>query len=243
MKDLTNFRQFRAPTGVPHGNRQSLLTARSTIMPKQDLWNAIGAEAKAEAKAKAAAAAAETEDVIMVDAPGQQPTYLDRATDYYTHNLAPTIEPALLVAADHLRRGVKRTADHLIGARDRIVEQYIEIRRSSDDGLAIKRFKRLPIDPSMATTKAVLTNLLPVDYLKTLGNGRHEQFRWTDDVLAHLHPVNHERVVKFIEELVEDACSTNFIHLDSDTYTGPIDPRNVPAHIDALIKASGKSGQ
>lgn len=175
-------------------------------------------------------------DVIMVDAPAPEPTHLKRAIDYYTHNLAPTIEPAL-------RRGIKRTADHLIVARDRIVEQYVEIRRSTDDGLSIKRFKRLPIDPSVATTKAVLTNLLPVDFLKALPNDRYDHFRWTNDVLAYLHPGNHIRVGQFIEGLIEDAYRTNFIHLDSETYTDSIDPRNVPAPIAALIKRSGKSGQ
>lgn len=200
-------RQIRQPTGVPRGNRPQ---------PPLQL-DANG-------------------DVIMLDAPALPNTYADRISEFYTNNLAPTIDPAINLVANGLRRGVKRAADTLCTTRDRVFQEYVETRRSTEDGLSIKRFKRLPIDPHMASSRAQLTNTLPVDFLKGLPK---DQFCWTHDVLEHLGANNHKLVLEFVKEFIDGITADNFIRFPDVHQV--IDPRKLPESVAASLKTSGRS--
>lgn len=208
------------PTGVPRGNRHGHSSrALSSILRDS------------------------TGDVIMEDAPaipGSSRTYMSRVSDcvsnFYSTHLGPTIDPAITLVNSRLHCGVKRAADTLSDTCDRVLQEYVETRRSTEDGLIIKRFKRLPIDPAMATSKVQLNNTLPVEHLKALPG---DQFRWTDNIPDHLGASNHSLVTVFIHGLINDVNTQNFIHFPDVHFY--LDPRTLPDTVTAALKASGKS--
>lgn len=218
------FRQIRLPTGVPRGNHHG----HSPGAPSSVLCDSTG-------------------DVVMEDAPAisgpscpRSRTYIsrvsDRVSNFYSAHLGPTIDPAITLVNNSLHCGVKRAADTLSDTCDRVLQGYVETRRSTEDGLIIKRFKRLPIDPAMATSKAQLTNTLPVEHLKALPG---DQFRWTDNILAHLGAANHNLVTVFLDGLINDVNTQNFIHFPQVHFF--LDPRTLPNAVTDALKASGKS--
>lgn len=221
---LTMPRQFRVPTGVPRGNRHS----DSPQVPSSVLHDLTG-------------------DVIMEDAPqaavpsaGPAHTYAGRVsarvTGLYHDIVGPRLDPAITLVNKSLHCGVKRAADTLSDTCDRVLQEYVETRRSTEDGLIIKRFKRLPIDPAMATSRAQLTNTLPVDLLKALPG---DQFRWTNNILDYLGAANHTLVTNFIDGFLEDMKSDNYLCFPQQHSF--LDPRSLPVAIAAALKATGKS--
>lgn len=152
-------------------------------------------------------------------------------------NVRPIVDPALRVITGGVQRGVKRGADSFLEARDRFFTAWVETRQSRDDGLIIKRFKRLPIDPKkVSNPHAQLPNQLPVDYLKSLPN---DQFRWTDDAFVHLGKENHELVKRFFGDFKTGMQAYNFVKFDGIEHA--IDPREVPDEISAEIRALSKN--
>lgn len=226
MTNLIMPRQIRLATGVPRGNRYD----HNPRAPSSVLHDATG-------------------DVVMEDAPAipappcsrsRSRMYMSRVSDrvfnFYSTHLGPAIDPAIALANNGFRRGIKRTADTIFDTCDRVLQGYVETRRSTEDGLIIKRFKRLPIDPAMATSKAQLTNTLPVEYLKALPG---DQFRWTDNILAHLGAAKHNLVTGFLDGLINDVNTQNFIHFPHVHFL--LDPCTLPNAVSTPLKASGKS--
>lgn len=174
------------------------------------------------------------------DASSAPRSYIARVADGVSHLycacFGPTLDPAIALVNEGLHRGVKRTADTVIDTCERVFHGYVETRRSTEDGLTIKRFKRLPIDPAMATSKAHLTNTLPVDHLKTLPG---DQFRWTENTLDHLGAANHNRVKLFIDALIHEVNSNDFMHFPDVHFF--LDPRGLPDVVKSALARSGKS--
>ncbi|POS69097.1 hypothetical protein DHEL01_v212509 [Diaporthe helianthi] len=127
-----------------------------------------------------------------------------------------------------------RAIGSLFTNRDRFMHSMVEMRHTTADGLSIKRFKRLPLDPRKAFTTATLENTLPVTYLKALPNG---QYCWTNRVREYLGVKNHLSVDAFFSNLMSIVRSERV-----EDYLGidyAIDPLNVPAFILDRLRASG----
>ncbi|ROW06583.1 hypothetical protein VMCG_04453 [Cytospora schulzeri] len=132
---------------------------------------------------------------------------------------------------------VGRAVGHIFAARDHFMHEIVEIRQSTDDGLSVKRFKRLPLNSRTAATKAKLKNTLPISYLKALPDG---QYCWTNRIKDHLGTQNHQFVDRWFSELMglidADACLPLIPEV-----TDLIDPLRVPAAVPTKVQASGKN--
>lgn len=149
----------------------------------------------------------------------------------------PIVDPPLRFVTDGIQRGVKRSADSLLEARDRFFTAWVETRQSRDDGLIIKRFKRLPIDPiKTSNPHAQRSNPLPVAYLKSLSK---DQFRWTKDAYAHLGQKNHDLVTNFFNDFSIGMKANNFVTFDG--IQRALDPREIPDEISAQIRTYSKN--
>jgi hypothetical protein len=118
--------------------------------------------------------------------------------------------------------------------RDRFMHSMVEMRHTTADGLSIKRFKRLPLDPRKAFTTATLENALPIHYLKALPDG---QYCWTHRVREYLGVQNHSHVDAFFSNIMHIVRSERV-----EDYLGidyAIDPLNVPACVLDKLRASG----
>lgn len=149
-------------------------------------------------------------DVVMTDAPPLIPSRIERATQIYSQRVAPMVEPAFTVAANGLKHGIKRAAEFAIYKPfAKAARAYIETKHSTDDGLAIKRFKKLPIARRKKTSLARVTNTLPVQLLKQLPA---KEFDWSTDPLRHLSAKNHQRAREFIEGLVKAMKNSEYAY-------------------------------
>lgn len=145
--------------------------------------------------------------------------------------------PAVRVIAGGIQRGVKRGADSILEARDRFFNSWVETRQSRDDGLVIKRFKRLPIDTKKSSNPhAQRSDPLPVAYLKSLPS---DQFRWTDDAKIYLGEKNHALVIHFVSEFIAGMQGNYFLRFDGIQHA--VDPRRVPDEVSAAIHAYSKN--
>lgn len=145
--------------------------------------------------------------------------------------------PVVRVVTNGIQRGVKRGADSLLEARNRIFTSWVETRQSRDDGLIIKRFKRLPIVKKKSyNPEAPRQNALPVTYLKSLPN---DSFRWTDDAYTYLGKENHAVIKRFIDDFI-NAMQAN-LHLHFDGIQHWIDPRTVPDEVSRQIRAYSRN--
>lgn len=152
-------------------------------------------------------------------------------------NLRPVVDPALHAVTNTIQRGVKRAADSFLETRDRFFEAWIETRRSNDDGLIIKRFKRLPIDPKKtANPNSQRANTLPVNQLKALPN---DQFCWTSKPLAYLGPKNHARMKKFFSDFIDGMKVGKFAQFPWISHV--IDPSNLPSEVKAEIQSTSSN--
>lgn len=123
----------------------------------------------------------------------------------------------------------------LSSGRNWFFGKWANARHSADDGLSFRRFKRLPLDSNEVTSKAHLTNTLPVAYLKALPG---DQFRWTDDPLAHLGQHNHELVTAFVADIIEGMRTDQFVQFRDIPH--PIDPNRLPPSVVAALRTTGK---
>lgn len=145
--------------------------------------------------------------------------------------------PAVRVIAGGIHRGVKRGADSILEARDRFFNSWIETRQSRDDGLIIKRFKRLPIDTKTSSNPyAQRRDPLPVAYLRSLPK---DQFRWTDDAKTYLGEKNHTLVIHFVSEFIAGMQGNCFLRFDG--IQNMVDPCEVPDEVSTAIRAYSKN--
>lgn len=112
---------------------------------------------------------------------------------------------------------------------------YIEIKQSTEDGLVIKRFKRLPIEPSQTTSLAKLDNTLPIKELQKLSKG---QFCWAADPMKHLGPKNHERARNWIKNVLYHMKSSQYCTFLHINYT--LDARALPASVKNKLRETSR---
>lgn len=175
-------------------------------------------------------------DVVMTDAPPLIPSRIERATQIYSQRVAPMVEPAFAVAANGLKHGIKRAAEFAIYKPFAIAAQaYIEIKHSTDDGLAIKRFKRLPIARRKKTSLARVTNTLPVQLLKQLPA---KEFDWSTDPLSHLGARNHQRARVFMEGIAKSMKNSEYAYFSNINHV--LDMRALPQSAMALLQHHDK---
>ncbi|CAN8103822.1 unnamed protein product [Discula destructiva] len=177
-----------------------------------------------------------SDDVVMTDAAAASPAKLQVASQLY-QQVTPVVNPAVAVAANGLTRGVKRAADVSISKPFAVAaEAYVETKHSTDDGLVIKRFKRLPIASNRATSLAKLSNTLPVKELRQLPAN---QFCWTDDPMTHLGPKNHGRVRTWLRNVRYHMTSDQFSmfpHIDHTLYS-----RALPASVTKILRDAAQA--
>lgn len=182
-----DYQQYLVPTGLPHGN--SPLT--SIHAGPRGLPSVFPVHVTSTIDT----------DVVMTDAPPLIPSRIERVAQIYSQRVAPMVEPAVTVAANGLKHGIKRAAEFAIYKPfARAAQAYIETKHSTDDGLAIKRFKKLPIARRKKTSLASVTNTLPVQLLKQLPA---KEFDWSTDPLKHLGARNHQCARDFMEGVVK----------------------------------------
>ncbi|KUI59940.1 Ubiquitin-like-specific protease ESD4 [Cytospora mali] len=193
-----------------------------------------------------------TGDVVMRDAPTElaEQSYMSRVAKLGTHicngifqGVSSLLSLATPVYQNVVRpfatpvagRAYNQAVGSLFAARDRFMHDIVEIRQSTDDGLSVKRFKRLPL--RTACTKAKLKNTLPISYLKALPDG---QYCWTNRIKDHLGAQNHQLVDRWFSELMSlidvDACLPLLPEV-----TDVISPLQVPASVTTRVQASGKN--
>lgn len=215
-------RQYLVPTGVPRGN---LLLTRLHA-------GSLGLPSVFSGCSKSVC----DTDVVMTDAPPLISSRIEQATQFYNHSVAPMVEPALAVAADGLKHGIKRAADFAISKPfAKVAQAYIETRHSTDDGLVIKRFKRLPIARRKKTTLARLTNTLPVQLLKQLPA---KEFDWSTDPLKHLGARNHQRARNFMESIVRGMKNSEYVYFPDIHHT--LDMEVLPESAKSLLEQHGR---
>lgn len=173
----------------------------------------------------------EIEDVVMRDV-ADDDAAVDKDTCYSRlASFGANIRNGLL----GVFKGVcTRAVGSFFTHRDRLMHSMVEMRHTTADGLSIKRFKRLPLDPRKAFTTATLENALPVTYLKALPDG---QYCWTHRVREYLGVKNHLLVDAFFSDLMYVVRSERV-----EDYLGidyAIDPLNVPAFVLDKLRASG----
>ncbi|KAJ0125519.1 sentrin sumo-specific protease [Diaporthe amygdali] len=170
------------------------------------------------------------EDVIMRDvandAAVEQTTYFSRFV-----NFGANIRNGIV---DAVKGACTRAVGSVFAHGNRLMHSIVEVRHSTADGLSVKRFKRLPLNPKKAATKGILKNTLPVNYLKALPNG---QYCWTNRVREHLGVQNHLLVDAFFSNLMSIVRAERVEdYLDIDY---AIDPLNVPDFVVDRLRASG----
>lgn len=215
-----NNRQYLVPIGVPCGNSgfTGLYTGplgRPSVLPGH--FNV-------------------DTDVVMTDAPPIYPSRIERATRFYNHCVAPMVEPAFAVAANGLKHGIKHAADFAIAnSFAKAANAYIEIKHSTEDGLVIKRFKKLPIARRKKTSLARLTNTLPVQQLKQLPA---DEFCWSSDPLKHLGARNHQRARDFIDNIIRSMKNSDYAYFPDIHHI--LDMRALPESATNLIDKHGR---
>lgn len=215
-----NNRQFLVPTGVLRGD--SALTGLYTGF--------LGRLGVFSGRYDAGT------DVAMTDVPLINPPRVDRATQFYNHRVAPIVEPAFAVAANGLKHGIKRAADFAIAnSFAKAAKAYIEIKHSTEDGLVIKRFKKLPVARRKRTSLARLTNTLPVQQLKQL---LANEFCWSSDPLKHLRATNHKRARDFLDTIVQSMKNSDFVYFPDIHHV--LDMRALPESATSLLEEHGR---
>lgn len=172
----------------------------------------------------------EIEDVVMRDVADddavEQNTYYSRLVSF-----GANIRNGIVEA---VKGACTRAVGSFFTRRDRFMHSMVEMRHTTADGLSIKRFKRLPLDPKKAFTTATLQHTLPVSYLKALPDG---QYCWTNRVREYLGVQNHLLVDAFFSNLmfiVRSERVEDYLGIDY-----AIDPLNVPAFVLDRLQASG----
>ncbi|KAJ4414134.1 hypothetical protein N0V82_008101 [Gnomoniopsis sp. IMI 355080] len=215
-------RQYLVPTGVPHGSSSLTRPHAGSLGLPSDFSGCLKSDFD--------------RDVVMTDAPRLISTRIRQASQFYNHRVGPMVEPALVVAADGLKHGIKRAADFAISRPfAKAAQAYIETRHSTDDGLVIKRFKRLPIARRKKTTLARLTNTLPVQLLKQLPA---KEFDWSTDPLKHLGARDHQRARDFMESIVRGMKNSDYVYFPDIHHILEMDA--LPESAKSLLEQHGR---
>lgn len=188
-------------------------------------------------------------DVVMRDVPTElaEQTYKSRVTQLGVNivngffqgftSFLSLATPVYNVVRPFVSPVADRAVGSFVNARDHLMHEIVEIRQSTDDGLSVKRFKRLPLNPRTAATKAKLKNTLPISYLKALPDG---QYCWTNRIKDHLGAQEHEFVARWFSELMVLIEADTCLPLLPDV-TDLVDPLQVPASVSTRVQASGKN--
>lgn len=210
----------------------SASASRAGREPEGPKGNRAGVESQELARPtkRKAEAEPEIEDVVMRDVAEDdavaQNTYCSRLFSF-----GANIRNGIVGA---VKGACARAVGSFFARRDRFMHTMVEMRHTTADGLSIKRFKRLPLDPKKAFTTAILSNTLPVTYLKALPDG---QYCWTNRVREYLGVQNHLLVDAFFSKLmfiVRSERVEDYLGIDY-----AIDPLNVPAFVLDRLQASG----
>lgn len=217
-----DYQQYLVSTGLPHGN----LNLTGSDAGPRGLPSVFPVHVTSTVDT----------DVVMTDAPPLIPSRIERATQIYSQRVAPMVEPAFTVAANGLKHGIKRAAEFAIYKPfAKAAQAYIETKHSTDDGLAIKRFKKLPIARRKKTSLARVTNTLPVQLLKQLPA---KEFDWSTDPLSHLGAKNHQRAREFIEGIVKAMKNSEYAYFPH--INDILDMRALPHSATVLLQQHGR---